>query len=257
MRDNPAGKFAIVRGVPDSYSRCERPPSLCDPIDVHLARKQHRAYCEALARLGLEVIDIPPDETFPDCCFVEDAAVIAGPTAIITRMGAASRRGEEVRVREVLETRMTVREVRPPATVDGGDVLVIGRNIYVGVGGRTNEAAVQEVAALVDPGYRVLAMPFEGVLHLKSACTYVGGGYMLIRPGHFDPGVLGEYGFIEVTEEEAYAANCLSVNGSVLISSGYPQVKRAIQAKGFETLELEMSEFRKGQGSLTCLSKVF
>lgn len=257
MRDGPTGTFAVVRGIPDSYSRCERPPRLRDPIDVGLARKQHMAYREALMRLGLIIIDIPPDEAFPDCCFVEDAAIIAGRVAIITRMGAPSRRGEEVRVRKVLETRMAAREVRPPATIDGGDVLVVGRDVYVGVGGRTNRAAVREVATLVDPGFRVLAVPFEGVLHLKSACTYVGDGYMLIRPGHFDPEVFGEYRFIEVPEEEAYAANCLSVNGGVLISRGYPRTKKAVEARGFETLELEMSEFRKGQGSLTCLSKIF
>ena len=257
MVESRAATYAVVRGVPDTYPMGQRPPDSADEIDVPLARRQHEAYCRALERAGLSLIFIPPELRFPDCCFVEDTSVIAGDIAIITVMGAPSRQGEEVAVREVLKNHMAVRDISAPATIDGGDVLVLEDSIFVGLGARTNRAAVEQVRELAGPGFRVTPVALEGVLHLKSACTYVGQGHLLVRAGHFDPGIFSGYNLIDVPEEEAYAANCLPLGRNVLVSAGYPRTKQAIEAAGFEAVEMETSEFRKVQGSLTCLSKIF
>jgi len=255
---NPEASLALVRGVPGTYGDCIRPPGSGDPIDVDLARRQHRAYCEALLGLGLKLIEIEADDRFPDCCFVEDTAILAGGRAIIARMGAGSRVGEEVVAREHLREHMEIHEFEAPARIDGGDVLIIDRRVYVGMGGRTNRQAIEQLRDILGPaGYEVLGVTMTGVLHLKSACTYLGNGHILLLPGRLDHRVFDGYKAVLVPEEEAYAANCLSVNGTVMISSGCPMVRGLIQARGFETIGLEMSEFRKGQGSLTCLSKIF
>jgi len=255
---NPEGRFALVREVPDSYGNCIRPPGSTDPIDVDLADSQHGAYCDVLRGLGLDLIRIDADERYPDCCFVEDTAIIAGGRAIIARIGADSRVGEEVAVREHLKEHMEVHELESPARIDGGDVLVIGSKVYIGLGGRTNRNAVDQVREILRPaGCEVIPVSMRDVLHLKSACTYLGDGHVLLLSGFPDQGVFDEYEAVEVPGVEAYAANCLSVKGRVLVSAGYPRTKDLIEAAGFETIELETSEFRKGQGSLTCLSKIF
>jgi len=257
MVESRAAAYAVVRGIPDTYPMGQRPPDSTDEIDVALARRQHDAYCRALEEAGLSLILIPPDARFPDCCFVEDTSIIAGDIAIITVMGAPSRVGEEAAVREVLGGHMAVRDISAPATIDGGDVLVLEDRIFIGLGARTNRAAVEQVGKLAGPGFRVTPVALEGVLHLKSACTYVGRRHLLIRRGHFDAGIFSGYKLIDVPEEEAYAANCLSLGRSVLVSAGYPGTTRAVEDAGFEVVEMEMSEFRKVQGSLTCLSKIF
>jgi dimethylargininase len=255
---NAEARFALVREVPDTYGDCIRPPGSRDPIDMDLADAQHGAYCDVLRGLGLDLFMIEADERYPDCCFVEDTAIIAGGLAIIARIGAESRSGEEAAVREHLTGRMEVRELENPARIDGGDVLVMGRKVYIGLGGRTNRSALDQVRDVLEPrGCEVIPVPLSGVLHLKSACTCLGNGQILMLSGFPARYLFEEYRAIEVPGEEAYAANCLPVKGRVLISAGYPRTKDLIEAAGFETIELEMSEFRKGQGSLTCLSKIF
>jgi dimethylargininase len=259
----PEEKFAIVREVPETYAECIRPPGSADSIsadsiDVDLADTQHGAYCDVLRGLGLELIRLDADERYPDCCFVEDTAIIAGGLAIIAKIGAESRVGEEAAVRERLKEHMEVHELEDPARIDGGDVLVIGDKVYIGPGGRTNTDAVGQVRDILEPvGCEVIPVPVAGVLHLKSACTYLGEGRVLMLSGFPERALFDEYSTVEVPEEEAYAANCLPVRRRVLVSAGYPRTRDLIEAAGFETIELEMSEFRKGQGSLTCLSKIF
>ena len=254
----PAGTHALVRGVADTFDECLRSPHSGGSIDVGLARKQHGAYCEILRELGLTLIEIDPDDSFPDCCFVEDTAIVTRDKAIITCMGAESRIGEEKEVRKRLETYKEVHEIERPGSIDGGDVLVINDTIYIGLGHRTNEAAIEQIDSILGAsGYTIVPVGISGILHLKSACTYVGDNHVLMVPGHFDEEIFAGYQAIVVPKHEAYAANCLSVNGTVLISRGYPRTKKLIEDRGSETVDLEMSEFRKGHGALTCLSKIF
>jgi dimethylargininase len=258
MINMPTGKYGIVRGVPHTYDRCIKSPKVENEIKVELAREQHKRYCEILEQLGLTLIFIDPDDRFPDCCFVEDPAIVIGDTAIISRMGAKSRIGEEIEVRNTLSQYKTVKEIKPPGTLDGGDVLRINEKIYVGLSERTNQFAIQQVPTyLSDYGYRVIPVKIEHILHLKSACTYIGNNYIVMFPGHFDEGIFSAYDRIIIQKKEAYSANCLSVNGKVLVQKGYPNTKKLIEDTGFETVDIEMSEFRKGGGSLTCLSIIF
>jgi dimethylargininase len=252
------GRFALVRGVAGTYDSCIRPPESSSSIDVDLAREQHSRYCLVLESLGLEMIIVESDESYPDCCFVEDPAVVVGGTGVILNVGAPSRTGESAAVREALEPRMPVNEIAVPATIDGGDILLAGDRYFVGLTARTNRAGFEAFERIAcEKGYECTAIPLEGILHLKSACTFVGDNHLLAAPGYIDESIFCNYKLIRVSKIDEYSANCVAVNGKVIIIAGYPQTKAAIEAAGFETIELEMSEFKKGGGSLTCLSIIF
>ncbi|NIO02253.1 MAG: amidinotransferase [Candidatus Latescibacteria bacterium] len=253
----PTGKYAIIRSVPDTFDRCIKPDNHLE-VSVDLAKEQHAAYCAALEGLGLGLIKIEADNRFPDCCFVEDAAIIVDDKAIVLPMGAPSRIGEEREVRKRLADFKEIFEIEPPANMDGGDVLKIGRKLFVGLSQRTNLHAVRELDALVSNwGFQVLPIQLREVLHLKSACSYLGDECILIYPGYLPEDAFSDYQNIFVHEEEAYSANCLAVNGRVLVSKGFHRTIERMQSAGFETLELDMTEFQKGGGSLTCLSIIF
>lgn len=254
----PIGKYAIIRGVPHTYDKCIKSHKVEHKIDVELAKEQHIRYQEILGQLGLTLIRIEPDDRFPDCCFVEDPGIVIGEIAILSRMGAKSRIGEGIEVKNTLSKYKKVYEIKPPGTIDGGDVLRINEKIYIGLSERTNQCAIQQVHTFIsDCGYQVIPVEIKHILHLKSACTYVGNNAVVMFPGHFDDRILSEYRKIMVNQREAHSANCLSVNGKVLVQKGYPNAKKLIENEGFETIEIEMSEFRKGGGSLTCLSIIF
>ncbi|MFB0508178.1 MAG: dimethylarginine dimethylaminohydrolase family protein [Thermodesulfobacteriota bacterium] len=254
----PIRKYAIIRGVPNTYDRCIKSHKVENEISVELAKEQHTRYCEILEQLGLTLIFIDPDDRFPDCCFIEDPAIVIGDTAIISRMAAKARVGEEIEVRNTLSQYKKVKEIKPPGTLDGGDVLRINEKIYVGVSERTNHFAIQQLRTyLSDYGYGVIPVKIVHILHLKSACTFIGNNYIVMFPGHFDDEIFSEYDRIIIQKGEAHSANCLSVNGKVLVQKGYPNTKKLIEDAGFETVDIEMSEFRKGGGSLTCLSIIF
>lgn len=258
MPTNQTARYAIVRGVPATYDRCIKPNGQDSRIDVDLAKEQHERYCLALQELGLALVRIEPDDSLPDCCFVEDTATVAGETAIITRMGAHSRAPETAAVKKVISGYLNAAEILPPAVIDGGDVLKIEKDIYIGLSTRTDLHAVEQVRALVSAGgYRVIPVEISGALHLKTICTYLGNGSVVLAPGHFDPEILSGYSIIAVPGYEAYSANCLAVNGRVLIPKGYPHTRELIEKEGIKTVEVDISEFRKGNGGLTCLSILF
>jgi dimethylargininase len=248
-------RHALVRQPSASFSRCVQEYKAQETISVEKARSEHRRYCEVLEDLGLELVRIPADDRYPDGCFVEDAAVVMGTEALILNMGAPSRVGEEKGVRAALAELKSVQEMVSPATMDGGDVMVLGNKIYVGLSGRTNNTGYHTLEKLaIRLGYEVFPVPIKNILHLKSACTYIGGNHVVVASGFFDESILSDHWQIFVPPEEAYAANCLAVNGRILMSEGHPRTKALIEAAGFETIDVAMSEFRKGGGSLTCLS---
>ncbi|HLD35256.1 MAG TPA: arginine deiminase family protein [Planctomycetota bacterium] len=259
-------KYAIVRDVARTYDECIKPNKPTKPINVLLAQAQHRAYCQALKNLGLKLIKIEADNRFPDCCFVEDPAIVIGDTAIISRMGVKSRRGEEKAVRQTLARYKTIRWIKLPGTIEGGDVLKIGKKIYIGLSERTNLSAIRQVKAIAaEHEYEVIPVRVKGMIHLKTGCTYLspegeprpnGGGnnYVTLIKGKLDEKPFSDYKKIIIPKEEAYSANCLAINGRVLIPKGYSKTKVLIKHAGFKVRELDMSEFRAGGGSLTCLS---
>ena len=247
---------AIVRSVPESYSRCVRTSR--EEIDVALAKRQHAEYCRTLKQLGLKLVPISVDNALPDSCFVEDTAVILGEKAVICNMKTASRAKETAEVAKMLEKLKETHYIKPPATIDGGDVLKVEDTVFVGLTARTNLHAVRQLESILRKSdFEIFPVKVHNVLHLKSACTYLGDNCVILSDGHFDVGILRDYRKVVVPKGEEYAADCLAVNGTVLIAKGYPKTRKLIEKAGFSTKELDVSEFRKGDGALTCLSILF
>ncbi|NIR42931.1 MAG: hypothetical protein GWN99_03475 [Gemmatimonadetes bacterium] len=257
----PTGTHAIVRGVPATFDRAIQAYGPARPIDVERARDQHARYCAALEELGLELIPVPADDRFPDCPFVEDTAVVIGDLAVLARPGADSRRGEVAAVGEALAARpsLDVRMLLPPATLDGGDVLAIGDRVYVGLSDRTNQDGADRLAEiLAERSIDVEPLVVRDVLHLKSACTYLGDDTILWLPGHVEGDeLLRDRTVIEVSADERHAANCLAMNGRVLVPKGAPRTRSALEAAAFDTIEIDMTESVKAGAGLTCSSIVF
>lgn len=253
--------YAVVRSLADSFVDAIQPSGTAQPIDVTLAREQHDAYVAVLDAAGVRVRRIDADERYPDCCFVEDPAVVVDDLAIVCRMAASSRQGEEVAVERELSRRLAIMRMMAPANMDGGDVMRVGSRLFVGLTERTNTEAVQQLRYSLGEEYPVTPVEVRGALHLKSACTHVGAGVILVDPESVDPDVFSEFTTVSVPADERYAANCLSVNGTVVVSAGYPRTRGMLaevgERAGFRVVELSMSEFKKAGGSLTCLSILY
>jgi len=249
-------RYAIVRPVPESYNHCVRTNT--EQIHVELARRQHKEYCKALEHVGLKLIWVKRDDGLPDSCFVEDTAFVAGEKGIICNMSVKSRVLEVIEVTRVLAGLKEVHSVKAPATIDGGDVLQVEDRVYIGLSARTNSEAIEQVKRILrGSGLDVVPVEVRAVLHLKSACTYLGDNYVILSRENLDTSSLSGLKKIIVTKGEEYAADCLAVNGTVLMAKGYPKTKKLVENQGFRVEELEMSEFRKGEGALTCLSIIF
>ena len=221
--------------------------------DFEKALKQHSYYCEALMSLGLELIVLDADERYPDGCFVEDTAVITSEIAIITRPGAGSRQGEEVIIKSVLSELKKTVSIEAPGTLDGGDIMRAENHFYIGMSDRTNnEGAGQLSEVLQQYGYTSSLIKVGEGLHLKSGIAYLGHGNFITAKV---PEGLIEYKEIIITgDADSYSANCLHVNEKLLLSSGFPKIKEQVIRLGYKVIELDMSEFRKMDGGLTCLS---
>lgn len=243
---------AVVRSPGRSLSRGLTTQPL-GPPDFGRALEQHAAYRDALHSCGLDVIVLDADEHHPDGCFVEDTAVVLDEVAILTRPGDPSRRGEVPAVAQVLGRHRPLARIRPPGRLDGGDVLRVGRHLYVGRSRRTNARGAWQLMDIVsDLGYTASEVPVRAGLHLKSAVTWLDGDTFMatgdVAPGDI-PGRL-----LRVDDAEAYSANCLRVNDRVLIPSGFPRTRDRVRRLGIPVVELPMSEFEKLDGGLTCLS---
>jgi dimethylargininase len=227
--------------------------------DVERALEQHQRYCEALADAGLSLTVLPADPRFPDGCFVEDTAVVTGRGAIVARPGAPARRGEVDIIESTLRGLFpALSRIHAPGTLDAGDVCEADRHFLIGLSARTNEAGAHELAGyLADLGYRADVVDIRGspgLLHLKTGIAYLGEGRMLASADFPRHSALAAYEIVEVPAAERYAANALRVNDRVLVAAGYPVTQAAIEALGFNTVTLEMGEFRKLDGGLSCLS---
>ena len=227
--------------------------------DPELALEQHQGYCEALAACGLSLTVLPADPRHPDGCFVEDTALLTERGAIVTRPGAPSRRGEVDVIEAALKGLFPeIPRITAPGTVDAGDVCEADGHFLIGVSARTNEAGAAELASLLgDLGYSSTILDIRSsreLLHLKTGISYLGDGRLLATAGFPHVPALAAYERIDVPANEAYAANALRVNDHVLLAAGYPDTQSAVEALGFEVITLEMSEFRKLDGGLSCLS---
>jgi dimethylargininase len=249
---------AIVRGVSPSINECELTYLEREPINLEDARRQHAAYVDLLRDLGLEIVEIPADPALPDCCFVEDMAVVLDEVAILTRPGPASRHDEARAVSEALGRFRRVVPIEAPATLEGGDVLAVGGTLFVGLSARTNRAGIEQLRALAEPlGYRVLAVPVLGCLHLKSAVTALDDEHVLANPGWIDPGPLTGLGVVPVDSGEPGAANVLRVRETIVAHPGFPRTLDLLRERGYAIRPLDVSEFFKAEAALTCKSLLF
>ncbi len=226
------------------------------------ARAQHLAYVEALCSCGLHVTTLEPDEAYPDSTFVEDTAVIAERVAVATRPGAPTRAGEVLSI--VTALRALGREpvpIQSPGTVDGGDICQADDHFLIGMSARTNEHGARQLADILrNHGYQASLIDVRtvpGLLHLKSGISYLGNGQMIVATGVPRAGALARFERVEVDAGESYAANCIRVNDRVLIASGFPRTAALLAARGIATISLELSEFQKMDGGLSCLSLRF
>jgi dimethylargininase len=235
--------------------RCELTHLQRAPIDVALAREQHHAYEQALRTLGCRIECLEEEPELPDSVFVEDTAIVLDEAAVITRPGAPSRRAETASIAAVLgEYRKLVR-IESPGTLDGGDVLRVGHTLYVGNSGRSNASGIEQLGALLLPfGYRVLRVPMQGCLHLKSAVTRVSADELLINSRYVERKQFPGMRFIEVDEEEPLGANALMLGGDVIYSRSYPRTAEILQRHGIRVHPVAMSETEKAEGAVTCCS---
>jgi len=255
MKDSVRISHAITRSISDRFQEAVTLAPALEPINVSLARKQHSAYVAALRFLGLTVTELPPLAEHPDCCFVEDCAIYAEGVALITQLGAPSRQGEESTVADALAPFARIERMTAPATLDGGDCMRVGKRWYVGQSARTNAAGIAKVRAVFEPlGFEIDEVPLNNVLHLKCVCSPLGDNCILLAHGSLPRHTFRGVEVVEIPEDETYAANCVRVHDTVLVSRGFPNAATALKAAGFTVLPLEMSEIKKADGSLTCLS---
>ena len=225
------------------------------------AIEEHNDYIDALTRCGLDVTVLPALEQYPDSCFVEDPAVITRKGAIITNPGAESRNGEKDEIEPFVRRFFDdehVKKIVAPGTLDGGDVMMVGDHFYVGRSARTNEEGIKQFAAILEAwGLECSEVKLEEVLHLKTGVNYLEDGNMLVSGEFIDKPDFAQYNKVVVPEEEAYGANCIWINGTVIVPEGYPTVLKAVQDLGYKTLVVDTSEYRKVDGGLSCLSLRF
>ena len=225
-------------------------------IDLDLAAIQHEEYRRVLERAGAEVVLLDGNQDHADAVFVEDTAVVLDEVAILTSMGAPSRRDEPRAIEpELSRHRGTLARIQAPATLEGGDVLRVGRTLFVGATARTNAAGVTALRSIAEPlGYTVRAVPVDGCLHLKTACTALPDGTLLINPRWVDARDLAGAAVLHVAEGEPDAANVALVGGRVLMGAAHPRTTDLIRARGYEVDVIDLSEFAKAEGCVTCLS---
>jgi len=229
---------------------------------LDLVLEQHRDYCRALEECGLALTVLDADLRFPDSTFVEDMAVLTARGAVLTRPGAASREGEVDAIRPVvLGFFPSPLTIESPGTVDGGDICEAEDHFFIGVSHRTNEEGARRLAAhLADFGYTssvIDVRAMTSILHLKSGVSYIGDNNLVVMEEMADNDAFHGFHLIRVSLDESYAANCVRVNDRVLVAAGFPRMTEELGERGFKTLMLNMSEFQKMDGGLSCLSLRF
>lgn len=251
-------KVALTRGVSPAFADAERTYARREPIDVLRAVEQHVRYEEALREAGCEVRRIAADAASPDCVFIEDTAVVLPELAVLTRPGALSRRGEVGPVGEALVAYRAVECIEASARLDGGDVLVVDRTVYVGASSRSDRAGIENLTRVLEPyGYRVVPVRVLGCLHLKSAVTLVAESTVLVCAALLDPHAFAGLRCIEVDADEPHGANALRVDEVAIVPTHAPRTRKRLEQSGIETVAVDVSEIAKAEGGVTCCSLVF
>jgi dimethylargininase len=227
-------------------------------IDVARAIAQHQSYRDCLADLGVEIVALPAEPDLPDAVFVEDPVVVVNEVAIISNMGAPSRRPEAKTLADALSRYRPLKFLTEPATLDGGDVLRIDHSVFVGLSRRTNRDGVEQLRGSLGPyGYDVRPVAVSGCLHLKSACSHIGNNTVLVKRSWIDTGPLSEFELLDVPEEESAGANALLLNDVVIIPDSFPRTRALLEKRGFQVRAIDVSELQKAEAGVTCTSVIF
>ena len=249
---------AITRQISPRFQECELTHLDRQPIDLELARVQHREYEMALRELGCEVVTLPAEPDLPDAVFVEDMALVFDEVAIVTRPGADSRRPEAESIARALSPYRPPFTIEAPGTLDGGDVLSVGKTVYIGLSSRSNRSAVEQTQKFLAPyGYTVKGVEVTGCLHLKSAVTQVSEDTLLINPAWVNRSIFGGMKFIEVDESEPSAANAVWIDNMVIFPSGFPRTQQRLEEAGLRLKIVDATEVAKAEGAVTCCSLIF
>jgi dimethylargininase len=249
---------ALVRAVSRSLAACELEHLPRQAFDLERARAQHADYVRALESVGVTVTVLPEEPGLADSCFVEDPLVVLDEIAIVGRLARPSRAPEAMRIATAIAPFRRVVRIEAPGTLEGGDVLRLGRKLFVGLSGRTNEVGAEQFRRLAEPlGYEVAFVPVRGCLHLKTGATSPRDGCVLLNPAWIDPAGFRSLEILEVPPAEPWGANVLPVNGCVLVAASAPITLERLRARGTRTVPVDISELQKAEAGLTCLSVVW
>jgi dimethylargininase len=249
---------AITRKVSSALSRCELSFIPRQPIDLEKARAQHQAYEDLLDKLGARVVSLPEEPDLPDSMFVEDPAIVPDEVAVICSLGTEARRKEAPSLAAVLEKYRKLEYVKLPGTLEGGDVLRVGKKMFAGVTQRSSPEGIRQLAVIVGRfGYEVTAVPVTGCLHLKSAVTYLGRNTLLGNRAWFDERRLPGFEWVDVDPSEPHAGNALALGETVIFPASFPKTREKIEARGFKVVSLDIGELQKAESALTCSSLLF
>jgi dimethylargininase len=257
-------KIAITRQVSPAINQCELTHLMREPIDYQRACAQHKQYQDALRSLGMKVITLDTEADLPDSVFVEDVALVLDECAVMLNPGASSRRPEVASVERALAPYREIFRIQPPGTVDGGDILRIGKTIYIGLSSRSTEDAIEQMKAILESRnlkvtdkYQVQAVNVMGCLHLKSAVTQVSEDTLLINPEWVSKQAFPNMHFIEVDPSEPYAANAVLVDDTIIYPSSFPKTRAKLEQAGINLLIVDADELAKAEGAVTCCSLIF
>jgi dimethylargininase len=249
---------AFTRAVSTCIGDCELTFRDRETIDYEQAVRQHDEYCGLLRDHGIEVTKLNASDTLPDCCFVEDTAIIVDEVGIITSMGAASRRSETLLIEQELSRFREIKHIRLPAKLEGGDVVRLGKKVFVGLSSRTNAEGVEALKKILEPfGYHVIPVKVKGSLHLSTACSAINEETVLTNPRWIDQEAFKSVNVLTIPEDEPWAANTLRINGTLCVEAGVPRTIDLVSGLAKKVEVLNISEFRKAEGSLSCLSIIF
>jgi dimethylargininase len=249
---------AITRAVSPAIVNCELSFVPRQPIDLKIAREQHHFYEQLLEKLGARVVSLASEPDLPDSMFVEDPAIVLDELAVIFPLGTESRRLEAASLAEAISRFRKLEHVTLPGTLEGGDILRIGRKLFVGVTKRSNAEGIRQLAAILAPHhYIVIAVPVTGCLHLKSAVTCLGRDTLLANRAWLDPAPFCGYHWIDVDPAEPHAANALALGSTIIFPASFPGTRACVEAQGFHVTPLDISELQKAESGLTCSSLIF
>ena len=250
--------YALTREISPRFNECELTHLERTLIDLDQARKQHQTYCTLLNELGCHVVTLPAEESMPDSVFVEDPAIVLENLAVITRPGAESRRIETESMEEALSPYRQIERIVAPGTIEGGDVIVVGKTIYVGRSGRSNDDGIVQLGALTAPfGYEVKAVQMTGCLHLKTGCSLVAPDMLLVNREWIDVGAFEDIDFINAHPDEEYAGNALLIGENIIHPAAHEKTRAVLESRGLNVSPVEYDELAKAESGVTCCSIIF